>query len=194
MSTNQALVFAGIGSRRTPPPMLDLMVDCGYHLCLNGWTLRSGGAEGADQAFERGARKVEQARIEVYLPWASFPKPPHPNPHLTTPKPEAFDIAALYHPAWPYLRPPVRLLMARNVHQVLGENLDDPVRMVVCYTPDGSLDGQGPDSGGTGMALRVSAGEAPDAVVFNIARKDHRERIQRFCEGSDCSPTGSPVG
>lgn len=167
------------------------MLTVGRVLCSQGWTLRSGGAPGADTAFEDGCNQVDRKRKEIYLPWKSFQK--HPDPFLTEPKPEAYDIAALYHPAWPYLRPPVRALMARNVHQVLGLNLDDPVRMVVCYTPDGSLDGQGPDSGGTGMALRVAASEAPNAVIFNIAREDHRARIQRFCESYGRS-TGSPVG
>ena len=33
--------------------------------------------------------------------------------------------------------------MARNVHQVLGADLKTPVKMIICWTPDGSLDGKG---------------------------------------------------
>lgn len=186
--TTRNLVYAGIGSRRTPLEYLGLMTKCAQALCERGWILRSGGAPGADRAFEAGAKAT---RAEIYYPWRSKK---NTNPYLDNPKDEAFDIAALYHPAWPYLRPPVRKLMARNVHQILGRDLDHPVKMVICYTPDGSLDGQGPDSGGTGMALRVAAGMAPEALVFNIARKDHRDRIQRFCESSNCPSTGSPLG
>jgi hypothetical protein len=54
--------------------------------------------------------------------------------------------------------------------------------MVVCWTPDGSLDGQGADAGGTGMALRVARGETPDAEVFNLARNDHWNRLAAFVD------------
>lgn len=167
--------YAGIGSRRTPEPILELMTACARELDRRGWRLRSGGADGADTAFWEGA---SEANTEIYLPWAKFNT--HVTPYLTDPKADAFTIAARHHPAWQYLKPAVKKLMARNVHQVLGRDLDDPVLMIVCWTPDGSLDGEGSDSGGTGMALRVAAAEAPDALVFNLAIREHRVRIDNF--------------
>ncbi len=46
----------------------------------------------------------------------------------------------------------------------------------VCWTPDGSLDGRGPDTGGTGQALRLCA--AYRVPVFNLARAEHLGRIR----------------
>lgn len=174
-------VYAGIGSRITPLDMAALMYRCAYVLCDNGWTLRSGGAQGADTAFYAGCvAHPPPQRHEIYLPWLKFNT--DVDPYLECPKPEAYEIAALYHPAWTYLKRGAKALLARNVHQVLGRDLDAPVKMIVCWTPDGSLNGQGLDSGGTGMALRVAAGEAPGVIVFNLAIPEHRERIERFCE------------
>ena len=46
------LVYAGIGARATPAPVLaDMTVMAGW-LARTGWHLASGGAHGADGAFE----------------------------------------------------------------------------------------------------------------------------------------------
>ena len=154
------------------------MWETSRRLCISKWTLRTGGADSADEAFRKGCEFIAP-HVELYLPWRGFNG--HEDAYLEVPKRAAYDIAARYHPKWPYLKAPVKALMARNVHQVLGLNLDSPVRMVICWTPDGSLDGNGPDSGGTGMALRVAAGEAPMAKVLNLRRPDHRRRVESFC-------------
>ena len=52
--------------------------------------------------------------------------------------------------------------------------------MIVCWTPDWSLDGQSRAAGWTGMAVRVAAGEAPGCEVFDLARWEHRERLERL--------------
>jgi predicted Rossmann fold nucleotide-binding protein DprA/Smf involved in DNA uptake len=59
--------YAGIGSRRTPSEILELMKEIGSKLEIEGWLLRSGGAPGADQAFEAGISKDEAKQI--WLPW-----------------------------------------------------------------------------------------------------------------------------
>jgi hypothetical protein len=62
--------YAGIGSRETPPTVLDLMARAASWLAAEGWVLRTGMAAGADQAFYRGAR--EHGAFELYLPWSAF--------------------------------------------------------------------------------------------------------------------------
>lgn len=47
--------YTGVGSRKTPAHIMEIMRDLGRKLCSEGWGLRSGGASGADQAFEHGA-------------------------------------------------------------------------------------------------------------------------------------------
>jgi hypothetical protein len=61
-------VYAGIGSRRTPDTVLDLIERLAGELAAAGWLLRSGHVPGAGQAFERGA----DADAEVFLPWPTF--------------------------------------------------------------------------------------------------------------------------
>ena len=48
------MYYAGIGSRETPGLMLGAFARIGEFLAKKGYTLRSGGADGADTAFEVG--------------------------------------------------------------------------------------------------------------------------------------------
>jgi hypothetical protein len=50
--------YAGIGARKTPEEVLQVMERAGRILGSRGYTLRSGHAAGADMAFERGALDV----------------------------------------------------------------------------------------------------------------------------------------
>lgn len=153
--------YAGIGSRETPDAHLRTMRGWGRRLATDGWTLRSGGADGADSAFEAGALEAGGA-TDIWLPWDGF------NGHLTGLSAdrvglygEACRIAEEHHPAWRRLGSGPRALMARNVFQVLGRDLRSPVRFVLCwaprprYAPDGRIVDV---SGGTGLAVRLAAG------------------------------------
>jgi len=166
--------YTGIGSRKTPKHILDVMVDIARELEQRLYCLRSGGAEGADMAFESGVRS--EYWKEIYLPWPGF------NGHdstLHTPEPLAFDIAARFHPAWGALSPAMRKLMARNVHQVLGVKLsiNSPSKFVVCWTPDGAETMQRTSraTGGTGQAIRIAS--ANTIPVFNLANDDAEGRL-----------------
>lgn len=135
------MFYAGIGSRETPPDVLKLMTAIATKLDTDGYTLRSGGAAGADQAFEAGATKKE-----IYIPWPGF----NGSTSNLLPTPEAFLLAAMFHPAWARCRRGAKALHARNGHQVLGHNLKTPSDFVLCWTPGAT------GSGGTGQAIRIA--------------------------------------
>lgn len=170
------LTYAGVGSRTTPTDVLALMTRTAIALRAQGWTLRSGHAPGADQAFEAGAGDD----AEIYLPWASFEHHVPVGGAFVVPRPsaDAFEMAAKYHPNWYALRRPARSLHARNMHQILGQWLDTPTAFVICWTPDGSLDGSERSSGGTGQALRAALAE--DIQVFNLKLGPDREMFERI--------------
>lgn len=178
------LKYAGIGSRETPSHIIRVMEDYAYCMASHA-VLRSGGAPGADVAFEFGA-STAGGRKEIYLPWNGFNGALN-NAFLSEPTPQAYEIAEYYHPGWRYLKRGAKKLMARNSHEVLGKDLDDPVDFIVCWTPDGSKDGKSKTCGGTGQALRIAADYELD--VFNLALPDDLEGI---CEviGADGMPLG----
>ena len=159
--------YAGIGSRRTPERVLAHMAKIAARLSELGWSLNSGGADGADLAFAYGAGEKT-----VFLPWPGF------NGQMGTvaADPAAMAIAEQFHPAWERLSAGARKLMARNVHQILGVDLQTPVKFVICWTPDGAETRTTIQTGGTGQAIRVAI--AHGIPVFNLANADALERLK----------------
>lgn len=148
MSVFPRIHYAGIGSRMAPPPILDMMTAIARRLQEQGLVLRSGGAQGSDEAFARGATVKE-----IYLPepgWRGSTSPLHPLALLYPTWEAAREIARKHHPRWSALTGYERNLHTRNVYQVLGVDLKTPSEFVVCWTSDGQ------DSGGTGQALRIA--------------------------------------
>lgn len=171
----------GIGSRRTPAQTLGVIEQLAARLGGEGWTLRTGLSPGADQAFYAGARRRGGA-IELYLPWPGFEEQvrlPGEGEEVSVcqaPTPAAYELAARHHRAWDrrrwqQLARSEQALLARDVQQVLGCALDAPAEQVVCWTPDGALDGESALAQGTGQALRVA--HSHGVPVLNLARPGH---------------------
>lgn len=145
--------YSGIGSRRTPDDILQKMTAIAT-LLQDHLTLRSGGCDpGADLAFENG---VTNGNKEIFLHKKNGFGNPSP---LYTVSDKALKLAEHFHPTWNILGSTARLLMGRNGYQVLGRNLDDPVKFVLCYTPDGIENGKyrTKDSGGTAQAVHIAS-------------------------------------
>lgn len=163
--------YAGIGSRETPLEVCETMVEVGRLLALEGWCLRSGGAERADESFERGC-DLANGEKQIFLHKKGARG--NPSPHFNIPR-EYFDIAARYCRNWRKFSENSRRLLARNVLQVLGYPGDDtspndtPISAIVCYTEDGKL------VGGTSLALQLAKDELGEAVdIINLGHPDFR--------------------
>lgn len=158
------MFYTGIGSRETPKDILKLMTAISKDLSGIGYTLRSGGADGADDYFERGATKKE-----IYLPWKMFNNNPSPLFKISQ---EAMALASEHHPAWDRLKDPVKKLMARNSTQVLGLELDTPSDFLVCWTQDGceSHLTRTAATGGTGLAITVASKRS--IPIYNLQNQD----------------------
>lgn len=165
-------IYTGIGARDTPLEKLQIMRNIGYTLQKYHWTLRSGHADGADQAFEWGAKQAESPRtklsMEIYLPWPHFENAPQNNPMYITPSrdcrdtyDEAMQVAERFHPAWNRCTEGAKSMHARNVYQIAGQDLNTPSGMVICWTKDGLR------GGGTGQALRIA--EYLKIPIFDLA-------------------------
>lgn len=162
--------YAGIGARVTPKNICDIMTRCAAKLEEQDFYLRSGCAQGADIAFQRGVKE----KAEIHLPWKNFNLPyqqEYPNHVYKVIKEN--DKAAReslgFHPECGKLKRSVELLMMRNYYQVCGEPNSS---FVICWTLSGEAEK------GTGQALRIAAHyEIP---IFNLAREKDLKRIVNF--------------
>jgi hypothetical protein len=139
--------YTGIGSRDTPIDIQNIMTKLAIALSNDNWILRSGGAEGADSAFEAGATYKQ-----IFLPWNNFNgKTADNSSYFVMPDTEvAREFVYDYHPRAMFLKRGAFSLMMRNSYQVLGANLASPSNVLFCYTSDGTI------KGGTGQAMRIA--------------------------------------
>ncbi len=180
-----SLFYTGVGSRETPGYILDIMVKLGYYLEAAGVSLRTGGAPGADQAFEEGWWKHQMwngegtSKGRIYIPWNGFYDRLHHGdafgavvslPHIPYDLGvRAQQIAQQFHPAWDHLSPGAKKLHTRNVFQVLGDDLETPSEFLICFAipnKDGSV------QGGTNTAVKLA--DAHGVRVTNLHNEESR--------------------
>jgi hypothetical protein len=128
-------------------------------LAIDGWTLRSGGAVGADSAFEHGATLVGGSK-EIYL--------------ASDANKTALEIASAIHPTWHRCSDYVRKLHARNCFQVLGRDLRTPSSFLVCWTLGGA------DIGGTRTAIVLARNH--NIEVINLGFAEQFNRITQYIQ------------
>ena len=138
--------YAGIGARETPGEICLIMTQIARWLAEESWVLRSGGAVGADIAFEQGC-DLANGNKEIFLPQKAYNK--HTSILYTPPK-SAYDLIDTLWGDLLHRSQLVRSLFARNCQQILGADLNSPCNLVICWTRDGK------DTGGTGKAIEIA--------------------------------------
>jgi hypothetical protein len=147
--------YAGIGSRKTPDAVLKEMVNIASKLEERDYILRSGGAKGADSAFEGGVTDPKNKEI--------FTVDDISDDSWT------YEVASKLVPlnikrSFATWKPYTRKLIARNVMQILGRTQSLPVRFVICWCPTNNY--QDSSGGGTAYALRLAIQK--DITIFNM--------------------------
>lgn len=160
-----AKYYSGIGSRETPNFVCGAMRQIAYTLEAEGYTLRSGGAGGADSAFEEGV--MNNVNKEIYLPWKGFNKSKSPYYGVCD---AAIAMALSVHPSPDTLikREKALHLHARNCYQVLGSDLATPSDFVICCTEDAQK------RGGTRTAIVIA--ERNKIPVLNFGKCETYEQ------------------
>jgi len=158
--------YAGIGSREIPTTIQKQMTAIARRLNSMGYCLRSGGAEGADDAFEKGATNKQ-----IFLPWNGFNDRYSNGTDYIVPELN-LDLVQKYHPSASKLSQGAQKLMSRNSYQVLGPNLTDPVEFVLCWTVDGKK------KGGTAQAIRIA--EDYKIPIFNFGSSDGLKKFGEY--------------
>lgn len=150
--------YTGIGSRTTPSNILREMESIAKAMSRLGFTLRSGGAGGADKAFENGS-----SDSEIILPWKGFNGA---SGIVYTSSPESVASVNDLHPCPSRLSVGAFKCIERDYFQVAGLSGEPVSEFVVCWTSDGKA------SGGTGQAIRVAESlGVPVYNLFNISDK-----------------------
>jgi hypothetical protein len=186
----KSMRYAGIGSRQTPADVLGLMKQAAAYLESLGYTLTSGGAQGADLAFESGVKQQK----EIYLPTGTVTDNAikvaheiHPNlagamaasknkkikekiqQGATQVEAEAAgEQSALF----------VEKLMARNTYQIFGQDLNNPVDFVLFWAEE--VPGSIRPKGGTGQAVEMARRKGIPTI--NMANSNWRQELAQVIQ------------
>lgn len=164
--------FAGIGSRKTPEPILKEMTRLSGILESRGYILRSGGAIGADTAFSDGTNNAQ-------IWYADESHVNGKNTYHDYRVLDNWDISAyssvqFYHPKFKKLSESAIKLHARNYRQIIGWNEPNSL-FVVCWTEDGE------EKGGTAQALRIAKDYGiPIFNYFNLSTEEILKEIDKL--------------
>lgn len=181
--------YTGIGSRNCPLNICEDMTQLATTLSNMGYTLRSGNAISADQAFASG---VVGNKAQIWLPWNDFNTsfqeqyPDHEyrlvGDHCTPGESddEAWDSVAKFHPYYTEMemqdQKHFRIFMSfmsRNYRQVRGLGQPDS-EFVICWTHDGTA------VGGTGQGIRIARYYGiPVYNLFNMSVEEILKDIER---------------
>jgi hypothetical protein len=174
--------YTGIGSRKTPRPILTLMEKLGEQFAKRGLTLRSGGAPGADSAFEKGC-DAQNGKKEIFIPWKNFNKN---SSNLTNPIQGAYELAKEIHPNWLKCSKASQKLHARNIHQVLGKDLKTPTSFIIYWAEikNGQIKG--------GTATAVNLAKKLNIQSFNLADKKIEQECKKYINLKENNEKDSP--
>ena len=175
-----SLIVTGIGSRsydmQTPSTNREILEWIGEMSGVHQWTLRSGGADGMDSAFE----SVWKGPKEIFIPWAGFNnRNDGINGAVIITDPlilsQTASVAQRIHPAWGRLSRGARALHSRNVNQLKGADLMRNSDVCV-YCAD--VDGSGQVKGGTRTAVMLA--EYNQVPTFNIKHTQDRIDLMEY--------------
>lgn len=178
--------YAGIGARNAPQSAKNLMGAIAYACAKHGYTLYTGAAKGADQAFAEGCIRGG-GRVVLCLPW-----PNYEHKWIAALQEKALKTGALievtvigedpalahlayesvvqFHPNFNALTQGVQKLHARN-YLVLYK-----AKQVVCWTPGGQT------VGGTGQGIRLA--QYHNTHITNLGNlqtySDYWEKYNQF--------------
>lgn len=143
--------------------------------------LRSGGGEGTEAAFEAGSTlKV------VYLPWNGFngKEGAHYIPI------DAKLTAAHLHPSWAIANSETRLLLARDVLRLCGEDNKSPVKFLVYWDINEGTKATQSNTVVSNLSLIVKHAKSLNIPTFNMAKASDLAIINNVVTTNSLEPLG----
>lgn len=128
------------------------------------------------QAVDLGYAKEDQ--FEVYVSdQYNIRKSTLPRKHLAVVRNkdligETERLASEVHPAWDRCNEWARGMHSRNCHQIFGYDLKYPVDAVICWTPNGKI------QGGTATAIKLAL--KANIPVFNLGIEDKKSVVNEI--------------
>lgn len=167
-----------------PADVKEKIIKVARALILKGYTYRTSG--GANDTINAEVVAIENSNTEYYLPWKSYNKNA-PKPVLRYPTELGYQFAFSNHKAFPKLPPAIRALLASHVHVLLGKECDNPLDLIIVYSPKGdeviNKDTEYKSAGNTVFPIKIASN--CNISVFNIQREDTVNRLVEYIKSQE---------
>lgn len=162
--------YVGTGNANPPLEIVTQIKRLANELESFGFTLRTGGTAGTEEAFE-----VSVKDMELHLPFNNYNNKQSSFAFINK---KAYVIAKLFHPTYDTLPDKVTLFLAKNARLLLGKDLKSPALFLLCWSEDGceSSAAKTMKTGNVGHAIAIAA--ALHLPIFNLAKPDAERRLK----------------
>lgn len=169
--------YAIVANNDAPAEILVKFQEIAHYLESKGYTLRTRGMEGADDAVEKTVQ-----RIEVHLPWREFNGK---QSKFTFNTDRAFAIAKMFHPTFDTMKKGIQAFLASNARLVMGDKMVSPALFLICWTEDGaeSIRSRTSRTGFAGHPIAIAS--ALGIPVFNLSKPDAQQRLTFLVESTN---------
>lgn len=176
--------YVGTGNKEVPPQVAEAFKRIALELEKAGYTLRSGGMDGAEDIFEKAVKKSE-----IHLPWKGFNDK---DSKFTFTTPAAKELAGRYQPGFEGLKPFVQTFLAKNVRMIMGKDLKSPALFMITWSEDGAetITEKSARTGNTGHAIAVA--HELRIPVFNFGKPDAEARLKQYLRLTDVKQESQP--
>lgn len=172
MSFQMYKAYGVVANPDAPEGIMSQIGSIATRLEAMGYTLRTAGGKGMEEAFEQVTENKE-----VHIPWRNFNER---QSKFTRNAKEADDVVRPFAPGFDGLKPAVQAIIASKAHTVLGKDLKNPIRFLITYTQDGCENTANKTAktgfSGTSIALASSL----RIPVFNLKNSDALERLKQY--------------
>jgi len=188
-------VYIAPRGTKVPDDVKTKFIELTKVLGAKGYTYRHTGDSKDD--MQNAMLEVDDVKIESYIPWKKF-NPDIISPTVYKPMGAAYEIAANSHKGYTKLPPSVRTILGRDVHAMLGKDLNNPVDFLIAYTLDGAealSGGKKLDYAVTGnLAFYMKIAEESNIPVFNLKNDDAIKRLSELLSSTQSKPEGDTNG
>lgn len=172
-----------------PAAEMQILLELAYKLTSEGYYNRTGGADGADTAVWNGTelywkrhKKEGPYHDRLYVPWDGFKENWINNTRGWIQSPESLGvqkeaeyIAKQVHTHWGNLKRGGKAFHTRNVLQVLGDCLDRPSDILICWA---MTDKQAIPKGGTRTAWVLA--KEHKVPCYNLFLDEDRKKMMQY--------------
>ena len=122
----------------------------------------------------------ECSKTETFLPWKKFNG--ITDGDLTAPTEKAYRHATYYHSKFDDMKNPIRAMIARDIHRLLGKDCIDPLTALLVYSEDASDTVKNIEFKKVGYVQNFMMRRAEDLniPIFNVYSKDGVAKLVNF--------------